>query len=332
MFIQNFVRNPVLVNNRFQALRYRAQTLASNLAKSQVLSESGPDAPNERVIGAVAKSLTHAVSEVMAYAAEGIGQYLNESRRDFMLRCIGALARKARLVSALIASEKHLRYVDRRQPADLERSVLPETRTLIAGGGVNVGAEVAQLDLSDWPGQEAARAILAILFYCLNEVMAQDAHWRLARHLVECWEADRDRRNPRQRNYHLEFEYMKRLARFVMWLPVATALAICEPLLHAVDEHPSEVARFVEDLVVIEDQVEGDSPFWDIWQAFADRVQTTPWIQRLDSRYASDAELLHTLFFGVPWKDGVRHWRRLEGFADRVDTLFEGLPPCAPVL
>lgn len=118
----------------------------------KVLSESGPDAPNERVIGAVAKSLTHAVSEVVAYAAEGIGQYLNESRRDFMLRCVGALARKARLVSELIASEKHLRYVDRRQPADLKRSILPETRALITGGSVNVETEVAQLDLSDWPG------------------------------------------------------------------------------------------------------------------------------------------------------------------------------------
>jgi len=249
-----------------------------------------------------------------------------------MLRCVGALARKAQLVGELIASEKHRPYVDRRQPADLEQSVLPETRALITGGSVSVETEVAQLDLRDWPGQEAARAILAILFYCPDEVMAQDVYGRLARQLVEWWEAARDRTNPRQRNYEFEYECMKRFARFVMRFPVATALAMCEPLLNAVDEDLREVTLFVTDLVVIEDQVEGDSPFWDIWQAFADRAQTTPWIQRLDSRYASDAELLHTLFFGVPWKDGVRHWRRLEGFADRVDTLFESLPPCATVL
>jgi hypothetical protein len=114
-------------------------------------------------MGAIAKSLTHAVEEVIAYAAEGVGQYLKDSRRDFMLRCVGALARKARLVGELIVSEKHLPYADRRQPADLERSVLPEIRALIAGGGVNVEAEVAQLNLSEWPGQEVASAILAIL-------------------------------------------------------------------------------------------------------------------------------------------------------------------------
>src|SRR5438128_11523525 len=37
MFIQNFARNPVLVNNRLSAASYRTQTLASNLAKSHIL-------------------------------------------------------------------------------------------------------------------------------------------------------------------------------------------------------------------------------------------------------------------------------------------------------
>jgi hypothetical protein len=117
-----------------------------------------------------------------------------------------------------------------------------------------------------------------------------------------------------------------------MRLPLATARTMCKPLLNAVDEAPREVVPFVIKLVEIEDQSEEPSPFWGIWQAFADRVRTAPWINQLDSRYASDTELLRTLFFGLPWKDGVRHWRRLEGFASRVDTLFENLPACATVL
>jgi hypothetical protein len=36
MFIQNFARNPVLVNNRLSAASYLSQPLASNLAKSQI--------------------------------------------------------------------------------------------------------------------------------------------------------------------------------------------------------------------------------------------------------------------------------------------------------
>jgi hypothetical protein len=319
----------------------------------RLLCESPPDAPDERVIRAIAKSLTHAVSEVVAYAAEGVGQYLHGSRREFMLRCVGALARQARLVGNLIASEEHLPDFERRQSADLKRISLPETRNLIVGGSVSVEAEMAQLDLNDWPGQEAAGAILAVLFYCPDDVMAEDVYGRLACHVVKCWEADRnanphrlnlarhffkdweadrDHIKPRRRNPRFESECLKRLAYFVMRLPVRKALSICEPLFNAVDMHPREVARFVEDLVVIADQTEGNSPFWNIWQAFADRVQTARWMHRLDSRYASDAELLRTIFFGLSCKDGVCHWQRLEGFADRVDTLFESLPPCATVL
>jgi hypothetical protein len=270
-----------------------------------------------------------------------------------MLRCVGALARQARLIGELIASEEHLPNFERRQLADLRRIILPKTRNLIVGGSISVEAEMAQLDLNDWPGQEAAGAILAMLFYCPDEVMAEDVYGRLACHVVKCWEADRnanphrlnlarhlfkdweadrDHIKPRRRNPRFESECLKRLARFVMRLPVGKALSVCEPLFNAVDQHPREVARFVEALVVIEDQTEGNSPFWDIWQAFADRVRTARWIHRLNSRYASDMELLRTIFFGLSWNDGVRHWRRLEGFANRVDTLFEGLPPCAPAL
>jgi hypothetical protein len=298
----------------------------------KVLSVSATNATDGRLLGAMAKSLTHAVSEVIASAVEGLGQYLHNSHRDFMLGCVGALARKARLVTELIVSERHLPYADRRHLPDLERSILPEIRAVMAAGIADVETEIAQLDLSDWPGQETAIPILAILFYCPDEIIAQDTYGRLARHLIGEWETAHGYANRRQRNYEFEYKCLEHLARFVMRLPLATARTMCKPLLNAVDEAPREVVPFVIKLVEIEDQSEEPSPFWGIWQAFADRVRTAPWINQLDSRYASDTELLRTLFFGLPWKDGVRHWRRLEGFASRVDTLFENLPACATVL
>jgi hypothetical protein len=298
----------------------------------RVLSERAPDASNEPVIRAVAKSLTHAVSDVIANAAEGVGQYLHDTRRDFVLRCVGALARKARLIGELIASEEHLPYLERRRVVDLERSILPEIRSVVAGGGVDVEGEVTQLDLSHWPAQEGASAILAILSHGPHEVVARDVYGRLPHFLVELWERNRDHTRSVQRNYQIEPEYLMLLARFIMQLPVATALAMCQPLLDAVDGHPREVAHFVEDLVVVEDQSGMDSPFWGLWQAFADRLQTARWIHQFDSRYPPDRGLLDKLFLNLSWKDGIRNWRRLEGFADRVDTLFESLPPCATVL
>ena len=38
------------------------------------------------------------------------------------------------------------------------------------------------------------------------------------------------------------------------------------------------------------------------------------------------------IFLGVGWKDGVRHWRSLEGYADRLHGLFVTLPASARVV
>jgi hypothetical protein len=103
---------------------------------------------------------------------------------------------------------------------------LPEFRALIAGGSVNVEAEVARLDLGEWPGQEVASQILALLSYCPDEDVAQDAYGRLARFLVESWEAARDRTNRRERNDVVEYQCLEGLVRFVMQFPVATALSV----------------------------------------------------------------------------------------------------------
>ena len=37
-------------------------------------------------------------------------------------------------------------------------------------------------------------------------------------------------------------------------------------------------------------------------------------------------------FLGTWWKDGVRHWSSLEGYANRVHELFEGLPLSSTIL
>jgi hypothetical protein len=41
--------------------------------------------------------------------------------------------------------------------------------------------------------------------------------------------------------------------------------------------------------------------------------------------------LLSAIFLGSNWKEGVRHWRSLEGHADRVHVLFDALPASSAV-
>ena len=78
--------------------------------------------------------------------------------------------------------------------------------------------------------------------------------------------------------------------------------------------------------------MEGETPFWDIWQAFAERLSNASWIANLHSRYVIGKELLNIMFLGLEWKEDVRHWRRVEGQAGRIDALVGGLPASAAVL
>jgi len=42
--------------------------------------------------------------------------------------------------------------------------------------------------------------------------------------------------------------------------------------------------------------------------------------------------MMSAIFLGSSWKDGVRHWRSLEGHAHHVHVLFEDLPPTSTVV
>ena len=52
----------------------------------------------------------------------------------------------------------------------------------------------------------------------------------------------------------------------------------------------------------------------------------------LDERYTIGADLVSALFLGTWWKEEVRHWRSLEGYAHHLHVLFEQLPISAVVL
>ena len=42
--------------------------------------------------------------------------------------------------------------------------------------------------------------------------------------------------------------------------------------------------------------------------------------------------LVDKVLFGVPWEEGIHHWRRLQGHEEDVDALAARLPAVSPVL
>ena len=99
------------------------------------------------------------------------------------------------------------------------------------------------------------------------------------------------------------------------------------------DEHPREVSRLIETLVLQEDQF-GPSRtcFWDIWQAFADRIIEAPWSGEIGSDRPLRIELIDKMLFRTYWKEGLRSWSHLDGQEQRVNEFTTRLPSVSPVL
>ena len=93
-----------------------------------------------------------------------------------------------------------------------------------------------------------------------------------------------------------------------------------------------EVHSIVEGMTAIEDSRPNTSQYWFLWGLFADRVKRAKWLGGLDDKHPWGSEMLSAIFLTSWWKENVRHWRSLEGYAHHVHALLEALPPSAIVL
>lgn len=297
-----------------------------------MLGREASEAQRARILDAIAKALTHASNEVQMYAAEGIGVYSAGEMRDFSQRCAAAIAKGARLVMELQARERKKPWGEQLRGSELTDAIKPALREPLRAGDADV-AEVLSLDLGDWPGRVAARSIQQILGHQPDLDLAVTFHRKLARFLLEQWEAERADTERRGGGDHgFTHDCLTRITGFVLKVDGGRALSVCEPLLEAVGNHPRELVVFLQWLVLREDYSAGETSFWSVWQAFANRICGAPWLAQLDSKYGRGRELVGAIFLGHDWKDGVRHWQRLEGNAHRVNQLASRLAGSSRVL
>jgi hypothetical protein len=278
----------------------------------------------EEIEEAIGIALTHAVTEVADHAAAGLS-YLAGEGHAFALQCVAALARQGRLMSQRVSEERLKPWAEQVSADELAIEVAAGVRDDLRQGDLDAPADLASLSFEEWPGRVAIRRILMILGASTDADLALTAFSRVTEALIRAWDEDRS-----SWNFELEMDLVRELARFSLTLSSEEALALCDPIIGAVDPHPDEVHEFVRALVRAEDGQEAETPFWDLWQALAQEVQSAGWAEHLAQERLWGAELVRDMFLGLEWKKGVDHWSRLTGHADRIDDLFCSLPsgPC----
>lgn len=296
-----------------------------------------PPALKERIQKALVVALTHANHQVRAYAAQGIGLYLWQTDRELTLRCVDTIALEAASIQQAADAEMDSPRPDRTPIIDIEANATKDVRRRFSEiGGIPPDAHKALNPLL-WYEAEALGRILAILEHAPIEVAAIAAFKKLAVDLVKEWEAQDDRRNQpneahSERNYEAEITQTNSLVRFLMQASEAVGREILQPIAAAINNHSDKVQSLLISLIGVEDRHPNTSQFWTLWGILAAGVRTAVWLPRVDGEHSYGHSLISSIFLGTNWKPNVRHWRSLEGYADRIDTLFEDLPASSRVM
>lgn len=314
---------------RFSMLADRPCAFVVPLLLSKPLTE----VQTPRVRQAFIAALTHPIDEVRWHATWGMNDKLWAANPALALRAVNAIATEAALADRDWNAEEKKRYDKRRKPDTISAAAAADVRGRFwTEGGISEDAHI-RFNITERFGAEAHAKILAILGQVPNESLAVAAHRRASEDLVECWNREHDRSpDRRDRNFHREQAISDRIQQFVMRASDADAEQVLQPILDAVDQHPREVHNIIQGFTNSEDSNPNTPHYWFLWNLFAERVKGAKWLAHLDSEHPKGSEVLSTIFLTAWWKDNVRHWRSLEGYAHNVDALFDALPPVWIVL
>ncbi|MEP6604891.1 MAG: hypothetical protein ABJA60_02105, partial [Nitrosospira sp.] len=298
-----------------------------------LLSKPLTEARTSRVRQAFGAALTHPIDEVRWYATWGIDDKLWAANSALALRAVNGIATEAALADRDRNAENKKPYDKRRTSDTILAAAAADVRGRFSTEGQIAEDAHVRLDITYIFGADAHAKILAILGQVPNELLAVAAHRRASEDLVECWNREHDRSPDRpKRNFQGEQTISNRIQQFAMRASDADAEHLLQPVLKAVDRHPREVHNVIQGFTSSEDSNPNTPHYWFLWNLLAERVKRATWLAHLDREHPFGSEVLSTIFLTAWWKENIRHWRSLEGYAHNVDALFDALPPVWIVL
>ena len=250
------------------------------------------------------------------YALTAVDEEFWEKQPDVAMRCVHALATEAieiRHQFAALARQREQAHRFDELAAKVANSV--RSRFWEADG---IRDDV--LPMLHPPDRFVAEAInytLTVLGRAPSDPVAVAAFTDACQLVVDGWDARHEDAND-YGSTETRLETLHLLEQFCMRTSDEQASQVLGPMLRAVDDHPDQVYGFVQGLTQIEDVRPNTRHYWQLWQLFADQVKKAKWIGQVERTHHPGRELLAAVFLTLFWKKGVRHWRSVEGYSDRV--------------
>jgi hypothetical protein len=287
-----------------------------------------------RIRSTFATAITHAIDEVRWYATCSIDETVWAKDRALVLQCIGAIAREAALLDSAQAAMEQQRqpFNDGQDFGETPAKIRTSVRASFWEEGPINGDVLSTVNISEWFGARAAVRILTILSCVPQDPVAIAAFAGASTILVGLWQSKDDDGHRQRRDYETEAAISRCLQGFLLRTSREAARDVLGPVLGAVDLHSREIQSIVQALTLTQDSYPNTQQYWFLWKLFADAIKGAKWISSLGGRRSDGRELLSAIFLTAYWKNDVRHWRFLDGYAHLVHALFEALPPTSIVL
>jgi hypothetical protein len=313
---------------------------AAAFVLSALFSKQLPSNLRDRSINALATALTHQVDEIVELAVQGVGRFLWDADRDLALTCVGALARQASERGRFLREQSANHSFDPSTEEHFLAQLRQETRSRIASRSSFSDEPLLGLNLGERSAQVALPLLLAMLTPRPEEPLARSFLILLVQQVAVAWsnaeEARQDRRYRRNRGDFFDPDRISGLhesvASFALRLSVEAALVLLEPILTAIPNRPKQVAEFLDWFITVEDKRSSGEVFWSIWQAAADRFIASDLSASFETEYSGSSKLLRVLFLNSNWKDTARDWAPLHGNEQRIQNLFDSIPPSRAVV
>ena len=286
------------------------------------------DPDNRKILEAVARSLTHAAPAVCLNSARGVGEHLEPKHRNLVLQCVGAVA----MLSNLLAGNGQRRSQKGQTPipgrSGGEQSAPELARRALVDRSIDTEAELEDLDLASRRGRDAI-SIMHMLGRAPDLPVTKRFIAKMGQAVVDTWTEEYEVFGDPDQEFGSKAA--GGLAEIILSLP-HTMLDYCQAFLDAVDTRPDRVASFIRSLVIHMDGSSAGLPFWDVWQAFADRIIKASWTHGTVSSDSKGAELIRRMVFDLGWLEGSRCWAYLAGHEERVGGFVGRLPATPHVL
>ncbi|MCP3140839.1 NACHT domain-containing protein [Pyxidicoccus xibeiensis] len=275
--------------------------------------------------------LTDPAREVLDHAYMGASVFLGPEHIDLAWRCAAAAAREATVLEEVAAvAREHHRLFKPAPEVDGRLLVAAAVRRAVTGSVAEAKTALLTLRFDTWQGRAAAIRMWAVILARSESEEARAFVARAAAWLAETWSDDRSALRRRNRDFHVERDLSRLIARFALKLTDDATVVVCSPLIALAAAEGREVATFLEHLIYAADGGAGDS-FWAVWQAIADRAASAKWATRLGRGRLHEEPLINRLFLRVEWTEGTSHWARLDSNAHRVHALANRLPAAGVV-